>query len=231
MKHLARFLLIVFFLSLAGTARADHHLVFVHQVIELSPSSCAVVLEISDDGQDAFEATDRIEINGTELASLGAAGADAINTGGQTGAGDQILFASDSFVAETGVSADSSFADGQCALFVANAVFAFVIDDPDFGGPDTVIDSLTANSIFGFSGTAMTKDSAGGTPQFVDLSATTMEVANNAGDTAELGTPSGGGSSGGCNLAHGPAASSAAAYIILLGIAAYFFSKRYKYRP
>jgi len=203
MKKLFAMAAVSAFLTLSAPARADHHAVFVHGVQKLSSTACAVELWISEDGQDAFEGVDRVTVEDVLLASLGDAVAADINAGGNTDVNDSILFASNSFQSETGLDADVSFPDAACAGFVANADFSFLLDDPDFGGPETTIDTLTASSSFGGDNTAMVKSSPGANPQFVDLDADFVIVANNAGDEADVGASGGGtGSdgSGGCSL-------------------------------
>jgi hypothetical protein len=209
MKLLSRFLFILLLLSFSRAAWADHHLVFVHEVIRVSSSSCAVELEIEASSQNGFESVDRVEINSTELSPFGAV-ANTIDNGGHVNTGDTILFASDSFVMQNGIQADIAFADGLCALFTSGANFEFIIDDPTFGGPNVTIDELTASSNFGGDNTAMTKSSGGTSPQFVDLTASSVDVTNNAGTKATVGNTGGGGggmnsgSGGGCTLEKAP---------------------------
>ncbi|HEX5034992.1 MAG TPA: hypothetical protein VFW62_10955, partial [bacterium] len=124
-------LLAALVLTAAGsTALADHHEVFIHDILSLDADSCAVELQIDEDGQNGFEGTDRIEIDGTLLAEIGDTEAATINAGGNTNAGDDILFASSDFAAEVGLTPDVEFDDAACASFVPGAVFTFVIDDP-----------------------------------------------------------------------------------------------------
>lgn len=182
-------------------ARADHHEVFIHQVISLNSSSCAVALEIEAPNQDGFEGVDRIEINGSLLAMLGDTEAADINTGGHVNTGDMILFASNTFSADTHLTADANFADSQCPNFTAGATFDFVIDDPLFGGPNAVIDSLTTPQGFGIN-IAAVKSSESSAPALVDLVTDNVTVENNTGASVTIGDTSGGGggSGGGCLL-------------------------------
>ncbi|HEX5037141.1 MAG TPA: hypothetical protein VFX30_08275 [bacterium] len=188
-------------LAASAPARADHHDVFVHGVQKLSADACAVELWIDEDNQDAFEAVDRVTVDGVLLASIGDTFAAAINDpSANNDTDDAILFASSSFETATGLTADVPFPDASCAAFDAGSEFSFVLDDVEFGGPNTVIDTLTASSSFGGSNTAMAKASETASPTFIDLDTDTVAVANNSGDTATLGPSGGGSSSGGCSL-------------------------------
>lgn len=184
----------------ASMARADHHEVFIHDILTLDASSCAVELQIDADGQDAFEGTDRIEINGSLLAEIGDTEAATINAGGNTNAGDNILFASSGFADEVGLTADVEFDDGNCASFVPGAVFTFVIDDPAFGGPNAVIDSFTLPAGF-MANVVAFRDSDTAVPQLIGLDQDTVVVSNNAGNEVVLGTPPD--DDGGCRLTRG----------------------------
>lgn len=184
-----------------AVARADHHDVFIHGVQKLSADACAVELWIDAPDQDGFEAVDRVTVDGVLLASIGDTFAAAINdVSANNDTDDAILFASDSFETETGLTADVPFPDTFCASFEAGSAFSFILDDIAFGGPNTVIDTLTASSSFGGSNTAMAKDSESASPTFIDLDTETVVVANNSGSEATLGASGGGSSSGGCSL-------------------------------
>jgi MYXO-CTERM domain-containing protein len=200
--------------------RADHHEVFIHSVINLTGGACAVELEISANAQDNFMAEDRIEINGVELARMDAAAA-TINAGGNTNDGDVILFASPAFETQAGLGADVSFSDNSCGSFVPNAVFAFVLDDPNHGGPNAQIDTLTTDAAFG-DDTAMAKFTVGAAPQLIDLTVDILTVGNNAGDLQDIGDTGGGGgvSSGGCSLGGASSFSSLTYFLALAGILA-----------
>ncbi|HKY62288.1 MAG TPA: hypothetical protein VJR29_02625 [bacterium] len=188
-------------LTAAGsTAQADHHEVFIHDILSLDASSCAVELQIDEDGQDAFIGTDRVEINGTLLAEIGDTEAATINAGGNTNAGDDILFASSGFAADVGLTPDVEFDNGACASFVPGAVFTFVIDDPLFGGPNAVIDSFTLPAGF-MANVVAFRDSDTAVPQLIGLDDDTVVVSNNAGNSVVLGTNPDDG--GGCRLVPG----------------------------
>jgi len=216
-------------LSLAGfswIARADHHAVFIHDVVLLDANTCAVELWIFENGQNAFEGTDRIEINGNLLAEIGDTEAAAINAGGNTNAGDSILFGSDNFVGSTGLQPDVEFSDASCAQFVSGADFSFVIDDPSFGGPDATIDSVILVS--GITGnTAVFRDTQDDLPGLVNLADETVVVSNNSGASVTLGTATP--SNGGCAIASG---SSARAGWILAGFVLFAFGyhRMFRYR-
>ena len=180
-------------------ALADHHEVFIHDVVLVDADTCAVELEISENNQDNFQSVDRIEIDGVLLADLGPVVAEAINIGGNVNAGDSILFASDDFVAETGLQADVTFDDSNCSSFTSGAVFTFVIDDPNFGGPNTVIDSLTLPSGFGVN-TAAVRNSGSSSPSLITLNDETVTVTNNLNQNIVLGTDVDVGGDGGCHL-------------------------------
>src|SRR4030095_16626018 len=143
---------------------------------------------------------DRIELNGVTLASLGDSVALTIDSGGHTNAGDHILFASSAFQSQTGLVPDVTFSDAECANFIADTTFEFVIDDPDFGVPPVIIDTLVTSSQFGADNTAMTKSSETASPQFVDLDLSTLTVSNNVGSDVIIGVSGGGGGDGGCGL-------------------------------
>jgi hypothetical protein len=204
MKYFRILLFFVVALSLLmvpAAVRADHHDVFIHGVQKLSADACAVELWIDAPDQDAFEAVDRVTVDGVLLASIGGTFADAINDpSANNDTDDSILFASSSFESETGLTADVPFPDASCDAFDAGSEFSFILDDVDFGGPNTVIDSLTASSSFGAANTAMAKASESATETFVDLDTDTVVVANNSGSTVTLGTSAGGSSGGGCSL-------------------------------
>jgi hypothetical protein len=188
-------------LGIPDLARADHHFVFIHGVQKLSSTACAVELWISADGQDAFEGVDRITVDGVLLASLGDAAAGAINAGGHVDTGDSILFASQAFQDGVTITADVTFPNSACAGFDSDSVFEFLLDDVDFGGPDTVIDTLTAESPFGDNNTALAKASASADPVVIDLTGDSVSVANNAGAEVTIGEePAAPSSSGGCSL-------------------------------
>jgi len=200
MKFFSLSVLALVLLILPLAAQADHHEVIIHQVARLGTDSCAVELEIEAANQNGFEGVDRIELNGTTIASIGDAEAAAINSGGHVNAGDMILFASDSFEGNTGLAADVLFGDSNCASFSAGDVFTFVIDDPLFGGPNAVIDTLIAPSGFGNNSVAV-KATETSTPQLVDLLNDTVVISNNAGADLTLGQS--GNSGGGCRLSAG----------------------------
>jgi hypothetical protein len=185
------------FAILSMPARADHHEVFIQDVFLLDQNTCGVELEIDADNQDAFQGTDRIEINGILLAELGDTEAATINTGGNVNAGDNILFASSNFVADTALQADVVFDNADCVSFATGAVFSFVIDDPLFGGPNAVIDSVTLPGGFGFN-TAVSRGSDSSSPDLMDLFNETVIVRNNAGQQVTLGVEVDG--DGGCQL-------------------------------
>lgn len=187
-------------LGVSSLARADHHLVFIHGVQKLSSTACAVELWISADAQDGFEGVDRITVDGVLLASLGDAAADAINAGGHVDTGDSILFASQAFQDGVSITADVTFPNSACAGFQNDSNFKFLIDDVAFGGPNTIIDELTAESPFGDANTALAKASAGATPAVVDLTSAAVSVGNNAGAEVSIGTTPPSASSGGCSL-------------------------------
>lgn len=189
----------IFLIAGSSTARADHHEVFIHDIILLDPSACAVELQIDEDNQNAFEGTDRIETNGTLLAEIGDTEAVTINTGGNVNAGDAILFASSGFVAETGLIADVEFGNGSCSSFIPGTEFTFVIDDPAFGGPNAIIDSVILPGGF-ITNVVAFRDSENDSPQLVSLDSDTIVVANNSGESVQIGiVPNN--DSGGCQLA------------------------------
>ena len=199
MKILHGFIAAIFLMAGPSTARADHHEVFIHDIILLDSSACAVELQIDEDNQDAFVGSDRVEINGTLLAEIGDTEAVTINTGGNVNAGDAILFASSGFVAETGLIADVEFGNGSCSSFIPGSVFTFVIDDPLFGGPNAIIDSVTLPGGFIINVVAF-RNSDQDSPQLVSLDSDTVVVANNSGDSVALGAAPVD-DSGGCQLA------------------------------
>ncbi len=190
------FCLVIFPLS----ARADHHEVFISQVVRLNAANCAVELEIDAANQNGFEGVDRIQINGTTLASIGDTEAAVIDNGGHVNIGDHILFASNSFQSLSGLNADVGFDDSGCSNFVAGASFTFVIDDPVFGGPNKVIDTLVLPSSFGEDSAAV-KASDSSSPTMVNLLTDSVTVSNNAGSTSMIGSSNPNTGGGGCALA------------------------------
>jgi len=193
------FILLIFPLS----ARADHHEVFIHQVVRLNSATCAVELQIEAASQNGFEGVDRIQLDGVTITSIGDTEAAVIDNGGHVNSGDKILFGSNSFEAESGINADVVFDDSNCANFVAGGTFTFVIDDPTFGGPNAVIDTLVAPGGFGENSGAV-KSSQGSTPQLVNLLTGDVVVSNNVGSQATIGTSGGNNNGGGgCALTEG----------------------------
>ena len=184
--------------GLPVSAFADHHDVFIHGVQKLSSDACAVELWISVDDQDAFEAVDRVTVDGAILASLGGTFAAAINDpSANNDTNDSILFASSSFETATGLTADVPFPDASCIAFDSGSEFSFLLDDVEFGGPNTVIDTLVASSSFGGDNTAMAKSSPSASPTFIVLESETVVVANNSGAEVTLGSSDGGSDSAG----------------------------------
>jgi len=200
MKRTAFILFTLFITALPLSAWADHHEVFIHGLQKVSSNACALELWINAPSQNGFEGVDRITVNGIVLASIGDAEAAAIDSGGHVNVGDSILFGSSSFQSQTGLAPDVTFADANCAGFSGGMDFSFVIDDPTFGGPDKVIDTLHTDSNFGGNNTAMIKSTPGSSPQFVDLNSDSVIVSNNSGTTITLGSTGG----GGCSLRKAP---------------------------
>ena len=199
MKYLSSLIAAVALVGFSHLAHADHHEVFIHDVMLLDADTCGVELWIEEDGQNGFEGTDRIEINGNLLAEIGDTEAVTIDSGGNTNAGDSILFGSDSFVGTTGLQPDVEFANSSCASFVTGADFSFVIDDPTFGGPDATIDSVVMVSGF-VSNTVVFKDAMDSQPGLVNLDSDTVVVANNNNASVTLGTVP---DNGGCAISSG----------------------------
>lgn len=200
MKYLASLIVAVSLAGFSWMARADHHDVFIHDVVLLDANTCAVELWIFENGQNGFEGTDRIEINGNLLAEIGDTEAATINAGGNTNAGDSILFGSDNFVGSTGLQPDVEFGDASCAQFVSGADFSFVTDDPTFGGPDATIDSVVMVSGF-TTNTVVFRDTQDDLPGLVNLADETVVVSNNADASVTLGTATP--NNGGCAISSG----------------------------
>ena len=198
MKTLLGLISAIAWIAVASTARADHHEVFIHDIVLLDADTCAVELQIEENNQNGFEGTDRIEINGGLLASIGDTEAATINTGGHTNAGDAILFASNDFVNETGLTADIEFDDSNCSSFIPGSVFTFVIDDPAFGGPNKVIDTFTLPGGF-ITNVVAFRDSMQASAQLIGLDGDTAVITNNSGAEVVLGVNPD--DNGGCRLA------------------------------
>ena len=186
------------FILLAGVvisppAQALHDLVFISAVVKFNDTTCAVELEISGDDQNAFTDQDQINLNGSLLITLAGVVAEGINDpDGNHNTGAKILAVSSSFGLNI-LPGDMTFSDDFCVGFDQDAVFAYLIDTT------TLIDTLLASAAVGFGAdnTAISKDSAGATPRFINLMGTTLTIANNRNQTLVIGTNSTG---GGCSL-------------------------------
>lgn len=168
-------------------AQADHHSVFISSIVKFSDTDCAVELTIYEANQNGFETSDNISFNDTVVATLTAVVDAGINTSdGANDSGDTILAGSVDFDETYGVNADVAFDNESCAGLTGSTVVSF-----NFAEGDTLdeADATDLGEVTGFGdNTAVTKGSAGATPELVDLSLDTVTVTNNAGESATLGT-------------------------------------------
>lgn len=167
-----------------AAADADRDSVRISHVLKLSDVRCAVELEITADGDDAFLNEDAVTLDGTTLFTLegvidaGINGEDAEND-----AGDHILAMSSSMTADATVTVDPdlSFDDSHCDSFDGDAVFSFVIDG-------VAVDTVNAAEMNGFGdGETAIERGGSGTAILVDLDVESVRLFNNAGESQTFG--------------------------------------------
>ncbi|EKD41909.1 MAG: hypothetical protein ACD_73C00446G0003 [uncultured bacterium] len=178
-------ILIVFvcFLILSpALALADHHLVFISTLIRINDTECAIELTLSGANQDAFATTDNIRFDSTAIVTFENL-LDSINADdGNNDVGDNILITSNSFETSSGITADLTFADSNCADLGAETIVEFNNDG------STLIDSIDISEIPDFrDNTAITKTSLSATPDLVDLDLDSVTIGNNSAQRATLG--------------------------------------------
>lgn len=172
-------LLFLFMVLLSRPVWADHHLIFISQVIKLSDSSCAVELELSGDNQDGFQDSDLVEFNDEEIFNFSSIKESLNASGGANDAGDHVLATSSSFASENSVTADISFTDSHCANLTSETTVDLFIDG--FNTVDTLNLSTAVSSFV--SERAVTKTAANGNATLIDLSTDSVTVTNNGGST------------------------------------------------
>lgn len=199
MKKNILFSLAASLLFTTTAAHADHHLVFISNIVKIDDADCAVELTISGDDQDAFVATDKITIDDTEVATMESL-LEGINAAdGNNDTDDTILFGSVSFDESHGINADIAFDDANCEDLDNDAVVAFVNDG------NNTIDDIDTDDFSGFgNNTVISKSSSSASAELVDLDEDTLGLTNNAGESATIGSSGGSTSLGtvSCNLTH-----------------------------
>lgn len=188
-------LLVSFFSSLAY---ANSQKVFVSKIVKFSETDCAIELTISEDGQDHFTDNDTIKIGNNTIVTMQAAVAAGINEPqSRHNKDDKILAVSNTFDKSNRINPDLTFDDSACSLLDSNPSIGFYPDGTSLAAGSALEMNSTGSLAHN---TAIVKNGASEAPTLVNLSSSSISVANNMGDKASLSATTAKSSGAGCSL-------------------------------
>jgi MYXO-CTERM domain-containing protein len=227
---------IVGLVAMPWTARAsfEDFLLFVlfngppPKVDARNPAGCAIQITVKTLVSDMTNGQEKIIVGGTTLATL--------NTVSGLKQGDRLLFASNAFKNETGITPDGTINEADCGKIAANAAVKIQGSFMDLA-------NFTVPSGF-MAGQAVTVADKAASPMLVNTATTAVALQNRAGQMVSVGGPAtanpdmaggapadmtmggggGGGGGGGCDVTTGAQASGAA--LLAFGLLVLFLRRR-----